>query len=92
MDMSCLNVFFTMLVLASCWGAFKEFFLGMFRDFDFIYLLSCLFGYAIYLIVKTALAELLVAGILMVIGAASGSRSFVGTFTDTDGNKWNLYK
>ncbi len=81
-----------MLVLASCWGAFKEFFLGMFRDFDFIYLLSCLFGYAIYLIVKTALAELLVAGILMVIGAASGSRSFVGTFTDTDGNKWNLYK
>lgn len=89
--MTILNVFVTMLVLSMCWGNFKGFFREMFRDFGFFnLLLALLFGAAVFFIVKTAIMELFIAAIVMIIGAAGGS-SKIGTFTDNDGNVYDVY-
>ncbi|MDN0051856.1 SH3 domain-containing protein [Bacteroides caecigallinarum] len=90
---TCVNVFLTVFVLSISWNIFKESFLDLFRGEFGLYSLfvTLLYGYAVYLMVSTAIMELLIVGIIMICGAGGGS-SFVGTFTDRDGNKWDVYR
>lgn len=90
---TCVNVILTVIVLSMSWSIFKDSFLDLFRGaFGFYSLfVTLLYGYAVYLMVTTAIMELLIVGIIMICGAGGGSK-FVGTFTDRDGNKWDVYR
>lgn len=89
--LTCINVFSTFIVLSWCCGIFIDSFKSIFRLDVLAMLIACLYGYTIYLIVITAITELTIFGILMIIGSAKSS-SYVGTFTDRDGNMWDVFK
>lgn len=90
---TCVNVLLTVIVLSINWSIFKESFFDLFRGWFSLFSLfaTLLYGYAVYLMVSTAIMELLIVGIIMICGAGGGS-TFVGTFTDRDGNKWDVYR
>lgn len=90
---TCVNVFLTVIALSMSWSIFKESFLDLFRGGFSLFSLfvTLLYGYTVYLMVSTAIMELLIVGIIMIFGAGGGS-TFMGTFTDRDGNKWDVYR
>ena len=85
------GVGFIMLVSfmwGTTWGLFKD----TISDFSIISLLFLiLYVVALWNVVMTAIMELMIIGILMIIGSASGS-SYVGEFTDRNGNKYDVYR
>lgn len=89
--LTCINVLLTFMVLVFCWNIFIESLKSIFRLDVLAMLIASLYGYTIYLIVVTAITELTILGILMIIGTAKSS-SYVGTFTDRDGNSWDVFK
>ena len=88
---TCVNVILTIIVLSVCCSAFMGV-LGGALKFDIISLiLACLYGYTIWTIVLTAITELFIVGLLLIIGSAKSS-SYIGTFTDTGGNSYDVFR
>lgn len=89
--LTCVNVFLTVIVLSICWSIFIESLKGVFSLSIMSLLMACLYGYTVYLIVSTAITELLIVGIILIIGSAKSS-SYIGTFTDTSGRTWDVFR
>lgn len=89
--LTCVNVFLTVIVLSICWSIFIESLKGVFSLSIMSFLMACLYGYTVYLIVSTAITELLIVGIILIIGSAKSS-SYIGTFTDTSGRTWDVFR
>ena len=89
--LTCVNVFLTVIVLSICWSIFIESLKGVFSLSFMSFLMACLYGYTVYLIVSTAITELLIVGIILIIGSAKSS-SYIGTFTDTSGRTWDVFR
>lgn len=92
------NVFILIMYLGYFWGIIKESFMGVLSIFkgEIISPIICLIVLLVYIsatsaLLQTAFNELMIVGIIMLLGAIPSSQ-FVGTFTDNAGNKWNVYK
>ena len=85
--------------LSFLWGMIKESFFAVISVFrgNFLAFFLGIIGLFLYIntaidIIDAAFNEILIAGIIALIFAASNDTSFIGTFTDRDGNKWNVYE
>lgn len=95
-----INGFGFLMLLSFMWGSIKSF-LGdtireLFREQEYVsglisLVFLLLYALAMWNAVMTAIMELFIIGILMVIGSAGGSK-YMGSFTDRDGNSWDVYR
>lgn len=87
-----INVILLIIALMVCWSTFWGTITDVFADFSFMLLLiSLLFGAATLFIVITAIKELLIVAVIMLLGAGSGSTK-LGTFIDNDGNVYDVFR
>lgn len=95
-----INGFGFLMLLSFMWGSMKSFLRDtindLFREREYISGLISLVFLILYVLamwnaVVTAIMELFIIGILMVIGSAGGS-TYMGSFTDRDGNSWDVYR
>lgn len=87
-----INFFLVMMALAFLWGVFKTLVSEVFSDFSFLELIICLlFGAALVYFVITAIKELLIMAVIMIIGAAGGGQK-VGTFVANDGTSYDVFR
>lgn len=87
-----LNVFLVIVALSFCVSTCFSIMGDVFSDFSFLLLIiGLLFGAASIYIVITAIKELLIVAVIMLLGAGGGS-TYVGTFIDSDGRAFDIFK
>lgn len=87
-----INVFLLIFAIMICWSTMIGAFSHMFNNFSFMLLLiGLLFIGALLFMVITAIKELLIVGLIMLLGAGGGSTK-LGTFIDNDGNVYDIFQ
>ncbi len=95
-----INGFGLLFMTAFLWGTilslFRETYQSFFCDNEFstgviTLIILILYVVAIWITVTTAIMEFLIMGVLMILGSAGGG-SYLGQFTDRNGNTWDIWE